>query len=168
MRIRRNLVDQYAIICKQFLECLRGELSSIVCTDPLDGRLAMVLGQCNVLIKLLQGFWLGFHAVDPDVLGVIIIASHEVLTATRRSCLDRGPDVSMNQFIRYHGPFCDNMERQMVTLAHDAVFTLCISQGQTRHVLPPLAQQTLDAHPHYFPEIEVTQSVRPVGELVSN
>ena len=34
--IRRDLVGQYAVLCKQFLEHLRGELGSIVCTDPLE------------------------------------------------------------------------------------------------------------------------------------
>jgi hypothetical protein len=41
--IRRNLVGQYAIVCKQLLECLRGELGSIVCMDLLGDGLAMVL-----------------------------------------------------------------------------------------------------------------------------
>jgi hypothetical protein len=129
--IRRDLVGQYAFLQKQFLECLKGKLGSIICTDPVDGGLAMVLDHSNVIIELLQGFRLGFHAVDPDVHHVIIIAGQEVLTAIMRSCTGRTPDVSMNQFIRHDGPFRDSMGRQPVTLAHDAVFTLCISQGQT-------------------------------------
>jgi hypothetical protein len=66
--------------------------------DPLDSGLAMVLDQCSVLIELSQGFRLGFHAVDPDGLGVIVIASPEVLTltATTRSCTGKTLDVSMN------------------------------------------------------------------------
>jgi hypothetical protein len=47
-----NLVDQYAVLCKQFLECLRGELGTTVCADPTDGGLAMVLDQCNVLVRV--------------------------------------------------------------------------------------------------------------------
>jgi hypothetical protein len=56
-------------------------------------------------------------------------------------------------------------EGNWLPLPMNAVFTLCISQDQTRYILPLLAQQTLVAHPHYFTEIEVTL---PVGELVSN
>jgi hypothetical protein len=74
MSIRRNLVGH-------LLECLRGELGSIVCKNLLDDGLAMVLDQCNILIELLQDFQFGFHAGDPDVLGVNIIAGQEVPTA---------------------------------------------------------------------------------------
>jgi hypothetical protein len=97
--IRRDLVGQYAVLCQQFLESLRGELGSIFCTNPLDGGLAMVLNQRNVLVELLEGFQRGFHTVDPNVLGVIIIAGQEVLAVTMRSCMGGTPDVSMNQFI---------------------------------------------------------------------
>jgi hypothetical protein len=47
----------------------------IICTDPLDGGLALVLDQCNVLVELLQDFQLGLHAVEPDVLSVIVLQS---------------------------------------------------------------------------------------------
>jgi hypothetical protein len=97
--IRRDLVGQYAVLCKHFLESLRSEFGSIICTNPLDGGLAMVVKQRNVLVELLQGFQCGFHTVDPDVLGVIIIAGQEVLAVTMRSCMGGTPDVSMNQFI---------------------------------------------------------------------
>jgi hypothetical protein len=84
MSIRGNFVGKYTVVCKQFLKGLRGELGSIVCRNLLDDGLAMVLDQCNIFVGLLQGFRLGFHAGDPDVLGVIIIAGQEVLAATMR------------------------------------------------------------------------------------
>jgi hypothetical protein len=114
--IRRNLVCQCAVLCKQVLECLRGELGSTVCTDPIHNGLAMVLDLCNILIELLQGFQLGLHTVEPDMFSVIIIAGQEVFTVTMRSCTCRTPDVNMNQFIWHDGPFHDNMGRQPVTL----------------------------------------------------